>query len=61
MNDEPSVKEMAALWNLVYRYIESHQISCEESVYKDAVYETSPDLVADMGNIVGFYEYDDEE
>jgi hypothetical protein len=60
INDEPSIKEMAALWKCVHGYLEKIKVSCPEACCEDRVYEEAPNLVADMSEIVGFYEYPDE-
>jgi hypothetical protein len=61
LNDEPSVKEMAALWTVCYNFIKDQHISCEETVCEDRVYENAPDLVHEIAEIVGYYEYPEDE
>ena len=61
MNDEPSVKEMAALWNVCYNFIKDQRISCEETISQcDWVIENAYDLIGDICEVVGYVEYDDE-
>lgn len=58
---EPTFAEMRALWVVCKTFIETQQVSCEEACCEDRVYEEAPNLVADIGNIVGFYEYPEDE
>ena len=60
MNTEPSVKEMAALWNKCLEFVESQQISCPEIIYQtDWVIENAYEFIEDVCDIVGYKE--DEE
>ena len=60
INDEPSVKEMAALWAVCSKFIEEQNISCEETIYQtDWVIENAYNLIGDICNVVGYNE-DDE-
>lgn len=62
MNDEPSVREMAALWNACLNFIKKHEIGCSESIYQsDRVMIAAPELVEEVCNIVGYIPYEDEE
>ena len=60
MNTEPSVAEMAALWNVCLKFIEEQNISCEETIWQcDWVIENAYNLIGDICNVVGYNE-DDE-
>lgn len=61
INDEPSVKEMAALWNVCAKFIEEQGISCAEEVYQcDWVIEHAYELIEAICEEVGYVEPDDE-
>ena len=62
MNDEPSVKEMAALWNACFNFIKKHDIGCAEQIWQtDSVLIAAPELVEEVCEIVGYVEYEDEQ
>jgi hypothetical protein len=55
MNDEPSVKEMAALWNKCIQFIEAQSIGCPETIYQtDWVIENAYGFIEDVCDIVGY-------
>lgn len=64
INTEPSVKEMAALWNVCAKFIEQQKIGCPETIYQmDRVIENAYEFIQDICDEVGYYEpeeYDDE-
>lgn len=41
-------------------FIKENKVSCAEATVEDRVYENAPDLVEELANIVGYYEYPDE-
>lgn len=59
----PTHAELMALWEVCKDFVEKTRVSCEEACCEDRVYEEAPNLVADIGNVVGFYQYpeDDDE
>jgi hypothetical protein len=57
----PTHAELMALWKVCKDFVEKQQVSCEECCCEDRVYEEAPNLVADIGNIVGFYQYPEDE
>jgi hypothetical protein len=62
MNTEPSVKEMAALWNKCMQFIEAQHINCPETIYQtDWVIENAYEFIEQVCNIVGYKEYKDDE
>lgn len=62
MIDEPSVAEMAALWNACMKFIEEQGISCEETIHQcDWVIENAYGFIQDVCDIVGYVEDEDEE
>lgn len=51
-----------ALWEAVTQFIDDHQISCEEAVAQnDDVISNAYEFIAELCEIVGYYEYEDEE
>ena len=57
MNTEPSVKEMAALWNKCLEFVEAQRIGCPEIIYQtDWVIENAYEFIEDVCNIVGYKE-----
>jgi hypothetical protein len=62
MNDEPSVKEMAALWNKCIQFIKEQNINYPETIYQtDWVIENAYGFIEDVCDIVGYIDEDDEE
>jgi hypothetical protein len=61
INVEPTVKEMAELWNTVAKFITEQHISCPEATNEDWVHENATNLIADMCEIVGYYDYPEDE
>lgn len=62
INVEPSVKEMAALWNICAKFIEEQEIGCAETIYQtDWVIENAYEFVENVCNVVGYLPYEDEE
>lgn len=60
INREPSVKEMAALWNTCIKFIEAQRISCPETIYQtDWVIENAYEFIQDVCDEVG-YDGDEE-
>jgi hypothetical protein len=60
MNDEPSVKEMAALWNACYNFIKENEIGHVEQIWQtDSIIIASPELVERVCEIVGYAEYEE--
>lgn len=61
INDEPSVKEMIALWNICIKFIEEQEIVHEEMVYQsDHIAENALQLIGQICEEVGYVEYEDE-
>jgi hypothetical protein len=57
MNTEPSVKEMAALWNKCLEFVEAQRIGCPEIIYQtDWVIENAYEFIEDVCDIVGYKE-----
>lgn len=61
VNKNPSPEQLRHVYNLVAEFIEDLEISCPEGVYDDRVYELAPDLVSDLADVVGYYDYEDED
>ena len=50
------------LLKLCEKFIEEQRISCPECIHQtDRVIENAYDLIEDICNIVGYFEYEDEE
>lgn len=49
------------LWDVCVKFINDQRIYCTESTIEDRVYENAPELVADIADIVGYYEDPEEE
>lgn len=57
INDEPSVKEMAALWKVCMKFIETQKISFPETIYQtDWVIENAYTFIEEICEEVGYYE-----
>lgn len=57
INDEPSIKDMAALWHLCMNFIRDQYITDAETVYQSSrVAEASYGFIADICDIVGYEE-----
>ena len=57
INDEPSVKEMAALWNHCVKFIKEQDIGAPETIYQtDRVVENSYVFIEGVCDIVGYEE-----
>lgn len=55
-------EQKEALWEAVTRFVDEQRISCGEAVYQtDWVAENSLELIEELCDIVGYYEYEDEE
>jgi hypothetical protein len=62
IDKEPSVKDMAALWRHCMVFIETQNIYSRETVYQtDRVIENAYVFIADICEIVGYVDYEDEE
>jgi hypothetical protein len=62
IDKEPSVKDMAALWQHCMVFIETQNIYSRETVYQtDRVIENAYVFIADICEIVGYVDYEDEE
>ncbi len=62
INREPSVEEMTALWQYCIKFIEILNIYDAETVYQtDRVIENAYVFIADVCEIVGYVDYEDEE
>lgn len=60
MADE--LEKATQIVQIVKSYIEKHEISCAESIYqRDKIWETAPELVEELANIVGYYEYPEDD
>lgn len=57
-----TMEALENLWNVCQEFIESHNITCEESIYQvDNNIIDSPNLVYSVCKIVGFVKFDEEE
>jgi hypothetical protein len=57
MNQEPSVREMVALWNKCLGFVDTQDIRTPDTIYQtDRVVENSQTFIEDICNIVGYKE-----
>ena len=57
MNQEPSVREMVALWNKCLEFVDTQDIWVPETIYQtDRVVENSQTFIEDVCNIIGYKE-----
>ena len=62
MNTEPSVAEMAALWNVCVKFIEEQEIGCADTIHQcDWVIEHAYEFIEDVCEVVGYKPYEDDE
>ena len=56
------VERHAQLWLAVEKFIDEQKISCGEAIYQcDWVSENALEFIEELCDIVGYYEYEDEE
>lgn len=63
INKDPSQAQLLQLWALCVSFIEEKELSCGEAVY-DSLDQYDSDthpFINDICNMVGFYEYLDED
>lgn len=54
--------DIEALYETVTKFIDEHKISCPEAIAQnDEVITNAYDLIESLCNIVGYYEYDEDE
>ena len=61
MNRIVSISEANDLISVVYKFIQDNKISCPEATANDSVYENAPDLVYNLAQIIGYYEYPEDD
>lgn len=62
MNTEPSVAEMATLWNVCRKFIEEQEIGCADTIHQcDWVIEHAYEFIEDVCEVVGYKPYEDDE
>lgn len=55
-------EQKEALWEAVTRFIDEQRISCAEAIAQnDDVITNAYEFIEELCEIVGYYEYDDEE
>lgn len=60
MSRKGTAKERAKLWSLCRKFIDRHKVSFPEAACEsDDVSAEAPNLVAHIGEIVGFYDEED--
>lgn len=56
------LEQASDIVQIVMDYINKHEISCPESIYqRDKIWETAPELVEQLANIVGYWKDPDGE
>lgn len=59
---KPTTKQLRELWNACCKFIDEQQVSCIESTgQNDNVILEAPNLVADVGKIVGWYKFSEAD
>lgn len=59
---EPSIKEMATLWNMCAGFIQDNDIGCAEAIYqRDWIIENAQVLIEKICNEIGYVEYKEDE
>ena len=62
ITEKPTVEQMEKLWNTCARFIRKLEIDHAENIYQsDETWEKAPDLVFDVCEIVGYYDYPENE
>jgi hypothetical protein len=62
IDKEPSVRDMAFLWDLCVKFIQDNKISSGEAVYQyDRVAENSFEFMHEVCKIVGFVESEEDD
>jgi len=56
-----SLSKKDLLWEVAAKFIIDNKISCPEATAEDRVYENAPNLVFEIAEIVGYYEYEDDD
>jgi hypothetical protein len=55
-------EQKEALWEAVTRFIDEQRIECGEAIYQtDRVIQNAYEFIEELCDIVGYYEYTDEE
>ena len=49
----------AKVASIARKFIDDNRVSCEEACAEDRVYENAPNLVGDLAEVVGYYQYPD--
>lgn len=53
--------ELRRLVEVCQQFIIDNRISCPEATIEDRVYENAPDLIGTICEIIGYYEYPDDD
>jgi hypothetical protein len=62
IDKQPTIEDLKQVYNLIADFIEENKITGPETIYQtDRVYEYAPELVEDLAEVVGYYDYDDED
>ncbi len=46
---------------IIRKFLDDNRVSCPEATCEDRVYENAPELVEQLAELVGWYEYPEEE
>ena len=57
---KPTEQQLMQLWHICSEFIQDNHVSCPEATINDRVYENAPELVEKIGNLVGYFEWEDE-
>jgi hypothetical protein len=59
---KPTKKQLTDLWNVVENFIQQEQINCPETIAQtDRVIENAYEFIENCCNVVGYYEYTENE
>jgi len=62
IDKQPTIEDLKQVYNLIADFIEEHKITGPETIYQtDRVCEYAPELVEDLAEVVGYYDYEDED
>jgi hypothetical protein len=62
LSEDPSDKELRALWNRCVDFIRDNSITCPETINQcDWIIEDAYSLMGDIADIVGYIEEDEDD
>lgn len=52
----PSQQDLEKLWDICEKYVIKRKIYCPEMTIEDKIYETAPDFIGEICDIVGYFQ-----